>query len=136
MVHANTLREYLKISRGATRVHACKNEVIIERYRTNVSDCHALQEDLSRIFCWTVAWQVRLNPGKCEALNITNKRAPIQFDYTVNGGVIQWKPFVRYLGVYVNSKLTWSDHCKKIASKATKLLNVLHRTMFDCSILA
>ena len=34
MVHANTLREYLKISRGATRVHACKNEVIIERYRT------------------------------------------------------------------------------------------------------
>ena len=27
------LREYLKISRGATRLHACKNEVIIERYR-------------------------------------------------------------------------------------------------------
>ena len=79
---------------------------------------------------------MRLNPGKCEALNITNKRAPIQFDYTVNGGVIQWKPFVRYLGVYVNSKLTWSDHCKKVASKATKLLNVLRRTMFDCSILA
>ena len=35
-----------------------------------------------------------------------------------------------------NSKLTWSDHCKKIASKAIKLLNVLCRTMFDCSILA
>ena len=34
VVHANTLREYLKISRGATRLHACKNEVIIERYRS------------------------------------------------------------------------------------------------------
>ena len=33
VVHTNTLREYLKISRGATRLHACKNEVIIERYR-------------------------------------------------------------------------------------------------------
>ena len=36
------------------------------------SDCCVLQEDLSRIFCWTAAWQVRLNSGKCEALNITN----------------------------------------------------------------
>ena len=37
VVHANTLREYLKISRGATRLHACKNEVIIERYRSYAS---------------------------------------------------------------------------------------------------
>ena len=36
VVHANTLREYLKISRGATRLHACKNEVIIERYRSKL----------------------------------------------------------------------------------------------------
>ena len=57
---------------------------------TNASDCDLLQEDLSQISEWTVAWQVRLNPGKCEALNLTIKRAPIQFDYTINGGVIQW----------------------------------------------
>ena len=38
--------------------------------------------------------------------------------------------------LYVNSKLTWSDHCKIIASKATKILNVVHRTMFGCSMLA
>ena len=35
---------------------------------TDASDCDLLQEDLSRISEWTVAWQVRLNPGKCEAL--------------------------------------------------------------------
>ena len=43
------------------------------------------------------------------------------------------KTFVYYLGIYVNS---WSDHCKIIASKATKLLNVVRRTMFGCSMLA
>ena len=74
---------------------------------------------------WTVAWQVRLIPGKCEALNITNKRAPIQFDYTINEGVIQWKPFVRYLGIYVNSKLIWSNHCKIIVK------NKLPHSIFD-----
>ena len=111
------------------------NDVTLYKVVTDASDCHVLQEDLTSIFGWTVAWQVRLNPGKCEALNISNKRAPLQFDYSINGGVIQWKPFVRYLGIHVNSK-TWSDHCRIIASKATKLLNVLHRTMFGCSTLA
>ena len=32
--------------------------------------------------------------------------------------------------------LQWSDHCKLTASKATKILNVLHRTMFGCPALA
>ena len=40
------------------------------------------------------------------------------------------------MGIYVNSKLTWSDHCKIIALKATKLLNVVCRAMFGCSMLA
>ena len=35
VVHANMYWEYLKIYRGATRVHVCKNEVIIERYHTS-----------------------------------------------------------------------------------------------------
>ena len=41
-----------------------------------------------------------------------------------------------YLGIHVNSKLTWSNHCRIIASKATKLLNVLCRTTFGCLTLA
>ena len=51
-------------------------------------------------------WQVRLNPAKCEALNLSNKRSPLQFTYTIGGGPILWKSLVRYLGVYINSKLT------------------------------
>ena len=37
------------------------------------------------------------------------------------------------IGVYINSKLTLSDHCKVTASKASRILNVLRRTMFGCS---
>ena len=79
---------------------------------------------------------MRLNPAKCEALSISNKCSPLQFIYTIGGGSISWKFLVRYLGIYINSKLTWSDHCKLTASKASKILNVLRRTMFGCSALA
>ena len=51
------------------------DDVAIYKIVVDPSDCHVLQEDLAHIFDWTVAWQVR---GKCEALNISNKRALIQ----------------------------------------------------------
>ena len=57
------------------------NNVTIYKVVTGISDCHVLQEDLTRIYSWTVAWQVRLNSEKCEALNITNKR--VLFSLTI-----------------------------------------------------
>ena len=77
-----------------------------------------------------------LNPAKCEALNTSHKLSPPQFTYTANGGTISWKPLVKYFGIYINSKLTWSDHCKLTASKAARILNIMCRTMFGCSALA
>ena len=113
------------------------HDVTVYKVVASVSDHQLLQDDLSCLCDWTVAWQVHLNPAKCEALNnISNKQSPPQFTYTINGGAISWnKSLVRYL-VYINSKLTCSDHCKLTASKATKILNVLRRTMFGCSALA
>ena len=32
----------------------------------SASDCQLLQYNLSRLYDWTVAWQVHLNPVKCE----------------------------------------------------------------------
>ena len=58
---------------------------------------------MSRLYDWTVAWQVRLNPAKCEALIISNKCSLPQFTYTFNGGAISWKSLVRYLGIYINT---------------------------------
>lgn len=112
------------------------DDVTVYKVVASVSDCQLLQDDLSCLYDWIVAWQVRLNPAKCEALNISNKLSPPQFTYTINSGPISWKPLIKYLGVYINSKLTWSDHCKLTASKATRILNILHRTMFGCSALA
>ena len=67
------------------------------RVVSNASDCQLLQEDLAQVFDWTVTWQVRLNPAKCEGLNLSNKHFPPQFVYTIGGEPISWKSLVRYL---------------------------------------
>jgi len=40
---------------------------------------------------------------------------------------------VKYLGIFIQSKLQWSFHCSKIAHKASLSLNQLRRAMFGCS---
>ena len=46
---------------------------------------------------------------------------------------IPWTPVVRYLGVFVNSVLSWSDHCKVTAAKATRSLNYLRHLLWGAT---
>ena len=64
------------------------DDVTVYRVVSSIYDCQLLQEDLSRLYDWTVAWQVRLNPAKCKAFNISNKHSPPQFTYTIGDGSI------------------------------------------------
>ena len=76
---------------------------------------------------------MKLNPSKCEALSISNKRSP---PYSYGDHVIKWTDAVRYLGVTFNTHLSWNHHCKSVASEVTNCFNVLRHTMFGYSIKA
>ena len=64
---------------------------------------------------------MHLQPSKCEALCISNRRSPPTFTYLCDGQSFHWSVMVRYLGVHINQHLTWSGHCKFVCFKATKL---------------
>ena len=96
-------------------------------------DCVDLQGDLSRIHDWSLRWQLKLSPSKCEALNITNKRSPIPFTYHIGSVPVTWCNKVKYLGVVITSNLKWNDHCQRIVHKATQSLNRLRRAMYGCT---
>ena len=72
-------------------------------------------------------------PFICEAVNITNKRHPINFEYFIGSHPIPWSQKVKYLGIVISSKLRWNDHCRYVVSKATKCLNRIRRAMFGCT---
>ena len=103
-------------------------------YKTirSTEDCEALQTNLVSICHWCNLWQMKLNPSKCEVLCILNKRSPLSFDYQLSGCPLGWNSAVKYLGVILNTKLTWDDQCAFAAAKATRLLNLLHRNLFAC----
>ena len=69
---------------------------------------------------------------KCEFLRLTNKRNIIKFQYFIQGNNIQEVHQVKYLGVTINNKLSWSDHTKIISSKANSVLGFLRRNFNQC----
>ena len=76
---------------------------------------------------------MNLNPLKCEILCITSKHSFTSFDYQLTGCFLRWSTSVKYLGVHLNSKLIWNDHCAHVAAKAKKFFNLLRRHLYSCS---
>ena len=70
---------------------------------------------------------------KCDSIVICNKRSPPLPAYHLDSSVISHHPVVRYLGVLVDSKLNWNEHCKYVSAKATRSLNFLRHHLYNSS---
>ena len=99
----------------------------------SASDCEELQEDLGNIQSWCAKWQLRLNPAKCKAMNVTNKRNTIPCHYQIDAAVIEEVDSYKYLGVTVDNKLKWNHHVKATVARANGTLSLLRRTMYGCT---
>ena len=67
-----------------------------------------------------------------ESLNsesLTNKGKMILYTYSLAETQLDWVDSYQYLGVIINSKLKWGEHCPSVAVKATQVLNLLRQCM-------
>ena len=99
----------------------------------SASDCQGLQEDLNNVQSWCAKWQLRLNPSKCKAMNVTNKRNTIPCHYYIDAAAIDEVETYRYLGGIVDNKLKWNHHVKATVAQANGTLSLLRRTTFGCT---
>ena len=60
--------------------------------------------------------------AKCMHLRITNKHSYIKFTYCLDGSIIKEVSSANYLGVTIDSKLTWSDHVIRVVTQANTVL--------------
>ena len=120
LLYVNDLDSIIKNS----TIKLFADDVLLYAPANTQQECCALQDDLHAISDWANHWQLNLNIGKCEALAITNKWRPVKFSYYINGQPILWNNPVKYLGLLVDGKLTWSKHCRYAINKAIKSLTV------------
>ena len=76
--------------------------------------------------------QKTLYPHKCSTMYISNKRNTICAKYTINGFPSNYVSGVKYLGVPISSKMSWSDHIDDICTKERKSLGFIRRNLPNC----
>ena len=60
-------------------------------------------------------------------------RLPLKFTYHINDVPIKEVDFAKYLGVFIDSKLAWKEHIKKVLSKPNAALAFFQRNLVACS---
>ena len=113
--------------------HLFADDCHLYRRINSPADAVILQQDLDRLQKWEADWLMQFNPDKCEVIRITNRRGRrIDSDYTIHGTVLREVSSAKYLGVTIDSKLTWNAHVANVTKKANNTQAFLQRNINRC----
>jgi hypothetical protein len=84
-------------------------------YRKIKSEC-TLQQDLDTIQKWESHYLMWFNPDKWEVLQITTRRTPLQFKYTIHGQVLNNFNSAKNLGLNIHKTFRWDNEMTKLTN--------------------
>ena len=110
------------------------DDCILYRVIDSDADMELLQDDLLRLETWEREWAMEFAAEKCQVLTITRKfKRNIKVkDYKIHGHTLDRVDSAKYLGVILDSKLTFGKHINSICKKAHSTRQFLQRTLSHC----
>ena len=114
------------------KIRLYADDIFLYSEISSINDCTRLPNDINYLFNWSETWLLQFNPAKCMHLRITNKHSYTKFTYCLDKFIIKEVPSVNYLGITIDSKLTWSDHVTRVVTKANSVLGFLQRNLKYC----
>ena len=87
---------------------------------------HVLQTALNEISNWFACWNIKINAQKTEAIVFKKSNTKVSAPIKIQNRTIPYSHFVKYLGLTLDSKLTFSLHTGRIIGKAYGALSILY----------
>ena len=105
------------------------DDCVLYRKVNTPKDPDILQRDLEKLAQWSNEWQLRFNISKCKVMCISNRKSSPATNYLINNTPLEWVESFKYLGVFIDRRLSWKEQVNYSVSKATKVLNLLRRNL-------
>ena len=105
------------------------DDCILYRCIKKQKDCDTLQQDLNNLAAWEKKWGMAFHPEKCSAIRVTRAGKPISSSYTLKGHTLNMEDSTRYLGVELQSIMSWNRHMDQTVKKANSTLGFLWRNL-------
>ena len=96
-----------------------------------------LNDDLAKVVDWCERWDMKLNPRKSKSLLVSRSRSelpPHPLLYA-DGDQIPEERHLKVLGVVLDSKLTYEEHLRQVASRARQKTGILRKAarLYACN---
>ena len=88
-----------------------------------------MNEDLKLIFEWLCTNRLSLNVAKTEFIIFKppKKRMINRFTLKLDGKTIFESPKIKYLGLIMDSRLTWKYHINELRKKLSKSIGIIYK---------
>ncbi|KAJ4430057.1 hypothetical protein ANN_22265 [Periplaneta americana] len=116
-----------------SNVRLFADDCIIYRKIRNNSDVDAIQTDLNKIYNWALMHKMKINGSKSKSITFCKTRGETSLNYEFSGVVIPQVQCCKYLGVYLNSKLSWGEHVDNVTGKAWRALHFIMKILRKAS---
>jgi len=91
--------------------------------------CSAIQELLNYTWNWCRRVSMGIHPEKIQLVQFTRMKNPKLNPIKLEGRVIGVVSQVKYLGITLDSKLSWSSHCKRKAYHGSTMMAQWRRAL-------
>ena len=82
---------------------------------------------LEMVSNWALKWQMHFHPSKCQFLLVSRLRDDLTPTLLLDGVPLSRANELRYLGVWLDSKLRWERHVTIVTGMAWQRLRLIHR---------
>lgn len=115
---------YLKLH-GQMIMYADDVVIFYEKY-----DAQKIREDLDKIYNFYKINMLSLNLQKTKLIVHKSQHRQMNtndIEINVNGNRIEQVEFIKYLGLYVDEKLTWTLHIEKLSIEISKPVGIIYK---------
>ena len=106
----------------SSTVRLYANDILLYRVVNSTEDCNDFQHDLNALYKWAETWKMSFNATKCYYVRFT-KCQIVKHTYHINKHDLEECDAMKYLGIIIDSELTWSAHIDYTVNMANGILS-------------
>ena len=112
-----------------SKIRLFTDDTVLYRTITPQTDHHRLQTDTDKPTEWAMAWDMPFHPAKCLVMNISKKRHPAKFTYSLHNTDLKTTDTAKYLGITISQDMKWTKHITQTCSRANRALGFIKRNV-------
>ena len=108
-------------------VHFADDSTIHTSFNKNENIAPEINNRLSRISRWLSANKLHLNVGKTKYMIFSIKDKPPDLNLSLGGSQIERKNVKKFLGIYIDDKVSFAEHTNKISCKLSQGVGMMRK---------